>query len=90
MAIAFQLFFTVCQQEVQEKHEELELNGKHQLLVHVDIVNIVGGTVNTINNNREALLDASREVGLEVNTEKTKHKVLSCHQNEIKSQFTDS
>jgi hypothetical protein len=31
--------------------------------------------------NREALLDASREVGLEGNTEKTKHMVVSRHQN---------
>jgi len=31
--------------------------------------------------NTEALLEASREVGLEVNTEKTKYMVVSGHQN---------
>jgi hypothetical protein len=29
----------------------------------------------------ENLIDASKEVGLEVNTEKTKYMLLSCHQN---------
>jgi hypothetical protein len=39
--------------------------------------------VENINNikNTEALLDASRAVGLEVNPEKTKYMVVSCHQN---------
>jgi len=31
--------------------------------------------------NTEALLQASREVGLEVTREKTKHMAMSCHQN---------
>jgi hypothetical protein len=31
--------------------------------------------------NTEALLESSREVGLEVNAEKTKYMVMSCHQN---------
>jgi hypothetical protein len=29
----------------------------------------------------ESLIDASKEVGPEVNTEKTKYMLLSCHQN---------
>jgi hypothetical protein len=36
--------------------------------------------MNTIKKNTEALLEASREVGLEVNTEKSKCMVVSCHQ----------
>jgi hypothetical protein len=31
--------------------------------------------------NTQTLIDASKEVGLEVNTEKTKYMLLSCHQN---------
>jgi hypothetical protein len=36
---------------------------------------------NTIKRNTEALLEASREVGLEVNTEKTNNNVMCRHQN---------
>jgi hypothetical protein len=37
--------------------------------------------IDTIKKNTETLTDASKEVGLEVNTEKTKYMLLSPHQN---------
>jgi hypothetical protein len=51
------------------------LNGIHQILAYTDDVNIVGENIDTIQKNTKALLDASKEVGLEVNPEKTKYIV---------------
>jgi hypothetical protein len=42
---------------------------------------LLGDKINTIKNNTEALIDASKDVGLGVNAEKTKYILLSRHQN---------
>jgi hypothetical protein len=65
---------------VQVNQVDLKLNGTHQLLVYSND-NILGGSVHTINENTEALVVASKEIGLEVNTDKTKYKVMSRDQN---------
>jgi hypothetical protein len=44
-------------------------------------MNLLGDNIDTIKKNRETLTDASKEVGLEVNVEKKKYKLLSRHQN---------
>jgi hypothetical protein len=38
--------------------------------------------IDIINKNTETLIDASKEVGLEVNVEKSKYMLVSRHQNE--------
>jgi hypothetical protein len=46
-------------------------------LVYVDDVNVLGGSVHTVKKNTEALLFGNKEIGLEVNADKTKYLVMS-------------
>jgi hypothetical protein len=66
---------------VQANQEGLELNGTHQLVVYGDDGNILGGSVHAIKKNTEALVVAIKEIGLEVNAEKSKYMVMSGDQN---------
>jgi hypothetical protein len=44
-------------------------------------VNLLGDNIDTIKENTETVIDASEEVGLEINVDKTKYMLLSRHQN---------
>jgi len=56
---------------VQENEEGMELNGTHQLLVYGVDVKILDESVHTIKKIREILFEATMEVGLDINTDKT-------------------
>jgi hypothetical protein len=66
---------------VQANQDGLNLNGTHQLLAYADDVNILGGSVHTVKENVEALVVANKEIGLEVNADKTKYMVMSRERN---------
>jgi hypothetical protein len=76
----FNIALEYATRRVQGKQEGQNLNGTHQLLSHGVDVNIVGENIDTIQKNKEALLDAGKEVGLEVNPEKTKYMLGPTYQ----------
>jgi hypothetical protein len=81
LPLLFKFTLEYAIQKVQENQVELKLNGTYQLLVYADDVNLLGDNVDTIKKETGNLIDVNKEVGLEVNAEKTKHILMSCHQN---------
>jgi len=57
---------------VQVNQDGLKLNGTHQRLTYADDANILGGSIQTLKENMEALVAATKEIGLEVNADKSK------------------
>jgi hypothetical protein len=54
-------------------------------LAYADDMNLLGHNIDTAKKSTESLIDASKEVGLEVNLEKTKYMSLSGHQSARKN-----
>jgi hypothetical protein len=71
--------------KVEENQAGLKLNGTHQLLAYADNVKLLGDNIDTITKNTETLIGASKEVGLEVNTEKTKYVAVDSPECRAKS-----
>jgi len=70
---------------VQVNQDGLKLKGTHQLLAYADDVNILGGNVHTVKENAETFFVATKEIGLEVNADKTKYMIMSRDKNEGQS-----
>jgi sorting nexin-29 len=66
---------------VQVNQDDMKLNGTHQLVAYANEVNILGGSVHTVKVNAETLVDATKQIGLEVNADKTKYMVMSWERN---------
>jgi hypothetical protein len=49
------------------------MNGTHQVLAYADDVNLIGDDIRTMEINTDVMLNASRDIGLVVNTGKTKY-----------------
>jgi hypothetical protein len=63
----------------------LKFNGTHQLQAYANDVNLLGVNIDTIKTNTGTLINASKEVGLEINVEETKYMLLSSHQNVVQN-----
>ena len=68
----------------QENRIGLELDGKHQLLVYD--VNMLVENLQTVWENAEIFIKASKHIGLEVNFDKTKYIITSRQQNIVQNQ----
>jgi len=68
---------------VKLNQDGLKLNGKNQLMVYADDVNMLWGNVHTIKEEAEALLVAIMEIELEVNADKTKYMIMSRDKNAV-------
>jgi hypothetical protein len=69
------LLYRICHQERARKSSRFGID-----------VNLLGDSVNTIQDNSETLLEASRDIGPEINAEKTKYMITSRHQNSGQNQ----
>jgi hypothetical protein len=77
-----------CIRNAQENAEGLEFQETHQILFYAEDVNILGENMNTVRKIKEYLLQDSKEIGLELNTEKAKHIVVSSPNFRTRPQFT--
>jgi hypothetical protein len=75
LLLKFDLEYVIS--KVKKNQVGLKLNGMHQLLVYADDLNLLGDNIDTIKKSTANLIDASKDVGLEVNAEKI-NTSISC------------
>ena len=59
------------------------MKGIHQVLNYADDVNLIGDDIRTIERNADVLLNACKDIGLSVNTGKTKYMEIGRHRGMI-------
>jgi hypothetical protein len=77
IVIAFQF----CCRIRQLNQGGLKLNGTHQLLAYADDVNILSGSLHSVEKKTDALEVAIKDTELEVTADKTQYMVMSRDQN---------
>jgi hypothetical protein len=77
--LLFKFVLEYAVRRVKEKQERLKLNGTHQILAYTDDVTILGENTDVIQKNTETVLDASKEVGLEVSMLMSRKKAGQKH-----------
>ena len=65
--------------KVQETRLGLNLNGTLQVLAYADDANLIDDDIKTIERNALVLLNACKDIGLSVNTGKTKYMEIGRH-----------
>jgi hypothetical protein len=63
--------------KVRKNQVGLKLTRTRQFLAYTDDVNLLGDNIDTVKKNKEILINASKDVGLVINVEKTKYMLLS-------------
>ena len=69
--------------KVQKTKLGRDVNGTHQVLAYADDVNLIGDDIGTIERNSDVLLNACKDIGLAVNTGKTKYMEIGRHRGMI-------
>jgi sorting nexin-29 len=79
--LLFNFLLQYAIRRVQVNQDGLKLNGTHQLLAYANDVNILGRSEQTVKEKAEALVVATKDIGLELNADKTKYMVMARDQN---------
>ena len=81
LPLLFNLVLDYAIWRVQVNQAGFKLKGTHQFLVYAPVVNTLGGSICTIQENTEALVFGSKETGLEVKAEKSMYMIMSRDKN---------
>jgi hypothetical protein len=80
LPLLFNFVLEYAIRKVQVKQVVLKSNEIHQLLVYADDVNLLNDNIDAVKKKTQTIIDTTKEVCLEVNTERTTYMLLSCHQ----------